>query len=184
MGARSTGPLTASPVLRGSDAIGCREIALRRQQVEGRRVLETTARGTMKIHRASHTPLRRPPIADPQLELDRARTKLTSSRILLEGTVSTQLFSELLAIRSLALQSSRLLALSASRTGAIFPAEYASAAVLARQAASMVGATHVFLGQRDGELTARQVEQALRQLRRASDVLGMAFIGAYTGTHP
>jgi len=116
--------------------------------------------------------------------LTRAQQRLVDARIALHGTIATQLFGEhLVHARRDAMQASRLLRQAARQGGSMFPAEYASAAALARQAAVAIGRVLVTMRQHPGELTGAERDEYTRRLNAAAEVLGMSFIGAYTGTH-
>jgi hypothetical protein len=124
------------------------------------------------------------PIADGGPALDQARAKLVDARITLSGLANTGLYSKRLMqvyLQTKHAASDLVTAAADPRTGHVM--EFGSAADLAAKAASMIGQAIKGLKADGGGIPSAQLRDLTnKRLRAAEEVLGMAYIGAFTGT--
>lgn len=125
-------------------------------------------------------------VATPIDDATVAQLKLGDARIELAGTLALKDYRKLLELRADAFGAAT--ALRHASLGGVFPAEYATGARHARQAAQLLGRVNfLYASIVDGEPTAddlRRFERAASGLlRRAQVNLDLAYAAAYTGTH-
>ncbi len=123
------------------------------------------------------------PIADGPAAVAEAQETLVDAQIKLVGVTGTGYYGKQLMEAYLGAKraSGMLIAAAADpRTGNA--AEYASAADLAKKSASMIGQAIKAL-KSQGEPSPELRDLTTKRLQAAHEVLGMATIGAFTGTH-